>query len=82
MEFQNFKDRYGNVVPATKATIDLVKFNKKQCEGFFGEKTLEKGSNLDYASWFQKRIALYELWLEQCRIGYELFKDLAFEEEL
>lgn len=71
---EQFTNRYGDVIPATTDSINLIKFSVKQSESFFGCKLPQKGSNLDYASFFEERVKLMENWLDQCKRGLRLYQ--------
>ena len=69
-----FTNRYGQIIPATTESIDLIKYNQKQSESFFGCKLPKTGSKLDYASFFEERVELLENWLNQCKRGLRLYQ--------
>lgn len=74
MQQEFFTNRYGQVISATTESIELIKFNQKQAESFFGCKLPLKGSKLDYTSFFEERVNLMENWLDQCKRALRLYQ--------
>ena len=74
MLYSHFKNRFGDSMPATEASIAQIAHNKSLSHKYFGSYIPKKGTPLHYLEYFKGQIGLMEKWIETLKVAVILYE--------